>query len=154
MLFRSKASLDFSFAGLKTAMLYAVRGRPVGRGRESRFERDHTTLSPAEVEAYAHAFEAAVVEVLCKKIERAAAAMRPRPATLVVGGGVSANGRLRRELPALAERLGLTLRVPPLSVCLDNAAMIAGLGLLMLERGVGVGGAERLRLSALPTGAG
>ena len=149
----SRDSLDLSFSGLKTAMLYAVRGRPVGRGRESRFLRDHTHLDAAEVDAYAHAFETAVVEVLLVKLRRAAAAIQPTPRTLIVGGGVSANTQLRRRLATLAEELHLSLRLPDMAVCVDNAAMIAGQGLVHLGSGRLVRGPERLTVQAMPTGA-
>jgi len=65
----------------------------------------------------------------------------------LVGGGVSANSRLRSDLSALADRQGLDLRLPAMGYCLDNAAMIAGLGHPLLEAGLRAG----LDLRAQPT---
>ena len=55
--------------------------------------------------------------------------------TVVAGGGVAANSYLRRELGARAAEKGLTVRFPPLKLCGDNGAMVAGLGCRFLERG-------------------
>jgi N6-L-threonylcarbamoyladenine synthase len=126
-------SLDFSFSGLKTALLYAVRGQPVGRGRDRRFERDAGALSDQQRADYAASFQRAAIAAIMLKVERV---LDQHPVdTLLVGGGVSANTRLRRELEALAERRGLELRLPPLAFCLDNAAMIAGLAAAYLRAG-------------------
>ncbi|MFG0251389.1 MAG: tRNA (adenosine(37)-N6)-threonylcarbamoyltransferase complex transferase subunit TsaD [Phycisphaerales bacterium JB038] len=144
----SKESLDFSFSGLKTSLLYAVRGKPVGRGREATFERDHTALSEDERRCLAAGFQMAAVKAITTKLERALAqAADESYHTLLVGGGVSANSHLRQELTALAERAGLDLRLPALAYCLDNAAMIAGLGARLFEAGE----TADLTLAAVPT---
>lgn len=101
-------SLDFSFSGVKTAVLNLVRSpRPPAR---------------ADVAA---AFQAAVVEVLAEKAVRAARLKGVR--TLALAGGVAANGALRQ---AVVDRAGPGLRVvyPPPGLCTDNAAMIAAAG--------------------------
>lgn len=116
--------LDFSFSGLKTALLYAVRGTPQGRGRGATFPRDAGNLSDTEKADFAASFERAAVKALVVKIERGFD--RHEVQTLVIGGGVSANTRLRRELSELAQRRGLTIRLPAPEYCVDNAAMIAG----------------------------
>lgn len=123
-------SLDFSFSGLKTAVLYHVNGVPgatrsqapagvgAGKGAEN--------LSPQELADVAASFQQAVVDVLRIKLRRAAGQTGAK--TLVLGGGVAANTPLREALSELAEELDVTLRMPKLRYCLDNAAMVAGLG--------------------------
>jgi tRNA N6-adenosine threonylcarbamoyltransferase len=99
-------SLDFSFAGVKTALLYAIRDL----GETAAGER------AADLAA---SYQAAIVESLAARAERALA--RTGLERLAVGGGVAANGALRRRLG----ELGATLHVPARSLCTDNAAMIA-----------------------------
>ncbi len=100
------AGLDFSFSGLKTALLYAVRDL----GPEA------TERRAADLAA---SYEHAIVEALIARVERALAGeSRPR---LAIGGGVAANSRLRRR----AEGLGVEVSVPAPELCTDNAAMIA-----------------------------
>jgi N6-L-threonylcarbamoyladenine synthase len=100
------AGLDFSFAGLKTALLYAVRD--LGEEEARRRAAD-----------LAASYEHAIVEALVARIERALAA---EPGVrLAIGGGVAANRRLRER----AESLGVDVKVPPPELCTDNAAMIA-----------------------------
>lgn len=123
-------SLDFSFSGLKTALLYAVRGTPVGRGSEARFERDADDLSAHQRADLAASFQQAVVDTVATKIKRAQkqlAAEGVAPQSLIIGGGVSANSLLRERMGEIAERLNLDLHIPNMSLCVDNAAMIAGL---------------------------
>jgi N6-L-threonylcarbamoyladenine synthase len=98
--------LDFSFAGLKTALLYRLR-----------------ELSPADASAraadLAASYQAAIVDSLLERAERALDQTGLQ--RLAVGGGVAANGALRERLAGL----GVTLHVPPRVLCTDNAAMIA-----------------------------
>jgi N6-L-threonylcarbamoyladenine synthase len=97
--------LDFSFAGLKTALLYAVRD----------LGQEETARRAADLAA---SYEHAIVEALVLRIERALA---DEPAAkLAIGGGVAANRLLR----ARAEALGVDVHVPPPELCTDNAAMI------------------------------
>jgi N6-L-threonylcarbamoyladenine synthase len=98
--------LDFSFSGLKTAVVNHVRRHP-----------------DAEVSDVAASFQAAVVDVLATKLLRAAE--DTGIATMVIGGGVAANSALRTRLLDEAEARGLRAVVPPLSLCTDNAAMVA-----------------------------
>jgi N6-L-threonylcarbamoyladenine synthase len=100
------AGLDFSFAGLKTALLYAVRD----------LGEEETARRAADLAA---SYEHAIVEALVARIERALAA--EPGARLALGGGVAANRRLRER----AEGLGVDIKVPPPELCTDNAAMIA-----------------------------
>jgi N6-L-threonylcarbamoyladenine synthase len=98
--------LDFSFAGLKTALLYKVR----------ELGEEETGRRAADLAA---SYEHAIVETLMARVERALAEdQAPR---LAIGGGVAANRRLR----ARAEGLGVPVHIPPPALCTDNAAMIA-----------------------------
>lgn len=119
-------SLDFSFSGLKTAMLYAARGVPGGEPAPELTERRRADLAAG--------FQRAACRAVILKVERALDRLAS-PRTLLTGGGVTANTRLRSELEGLASRRGLELRLPPLPFCLDNAAMIAGLGYHLLVSG-------------------
>ncbi len=98
--------LDFSFSGLKTAVLHHVRRA--------------SDVRPADVAA---SFQAAVVDVLVEKLGAAADAIDAR--TLVIGGGVAANTALRAAVSELAGVSGRRVLVPPRDLCTDNAAMIA-----------------------------
>lgn len=136
-------SLDFSFSGLKTALLYAVRGKPLPGGQ---FERDHTWLSDASRADFAASFQRAAVKAVMVKLERGLAHV-PGCAALLTGGGVVANSRLRRELAQFAQRHGLALHLPAMAYCLDNAAMVAGIAHHLLVAGRVSG----LDLAAVPT---
>ncbi|MFK7788763.1 MAG: tRNA (adenosine(37)-N6)-threonylcarbamoyltransferase complex transferase subunit TsaD [Phycisphaeraceae bacterium] len=123
-------SLDFSFSGLKTALLYATRGTPVGRGSASRFERSADDLTDQQRADLAASFQFAVVDTIATKIKRAQKQLVAdgcTPQSLIIGGGVSANSLLRERLAYLAEKLDLRLHIPAMAMCVDNAAMIAGL---------------------------
>src|SRR5687767_8614508 len=111
-------SLDFSFSGLKTAVLYHVRGVP-GRGESVKASAPH--LSDDRIAAISAAFQDACGDVIVEKLRRAIRRVGAR--SVVVGGGVSANSGLRERL----KRLPVPAFVPPLRYCTDNAAMSAGL---------------------------
>jgi N6-L-threonylcarbamoyladenine synthase len=113
-----RPGLEFSFSGLKTAALVALRGR----------EPDET--GRADI---ARGFEEAVVETLAEKTRRALLATGHR--RLVVAGGVGANQRLRERLAAIARATGARLYFPRAEFCTDNGAMIALAGCLRLSRG-------------------
>ena len=123
-------SLDFSFSGLKTALLYAVRGQPQRQDERVVFERSAQDLSPQERADLAASFQTSAVETLILKLQRTfdklLALGRP-PRCLILGGGVSANSLLRRRTVQWGARCKLDVHLPPLALCLDNAAMIAGL---------------------------
>jgi len=106
---KNRDNLDFSFSGLKTSLLYKLRSLGEEGARE---ELPHLAAS----------YEAAVVAALSRKFLRAAD-IHESP-TLVVAGGVAANGLLRRRLGEECEKLGLRLVVPSPELCTDNAAMI------------------------------
>ena len=111
-------------------MLYHVRGRPGARRGGGGAGADLSGGGAADVAA---SFQAAVVDVLRIKLRRAAKVTGAK--TLVLGGGVSANTALRQAAEELAAKLACTLRMPPLRYCLDNAAMVAGLGWHYLRQG-------------------
>lgn len=141
-------SLDFSFSGLKTALLYAVQGvpRPAHRGQGDEASALPPPMTPERRRDLAASFQAAAVRAVILKLERALDAGGSVNG-LIAGGGVVANSLLRRELAALAARRGLALRVPPMRLCVDNAAMIAGLGAARLARGL----VSDLTLTPVPT---
>jgi N6-L-threonylcarbamoyladenine synthase len=103
---RKVPGLDFSFAGLKTALLYRVR--ELGAAETDRRRAD-----------LAASYQQAIVEALVFRVERGL--LETGLGRLAVGGGVAANGPLRERLAAL----GVELDVPPSELCTDNAAMIA-----------------------------
>jgi len=119
-------SLDFSFSGLKTAVLYHVCGKPTGRGKNAAFERDATTLSDEQKTDICASFQTAVMDVVETKLKRALHQLS-EARSLLVGGGVSANSLLRKRATTFGEAHGLDVRLPKMAYCLDNAAMIAGL---------------------------
>jgi N6-L-threonylcarbamoyladenine synthase len=107
--------LDFSFSGLKTAVLYALAGQ--GNPRPS-------PPSPGKRRAdLAASFQQAVVDVLVAKPRQALRQTGLK--RLAVGGGVAANQTLRRALERMTQEEGAELFIPPLSLCTDNAAMAA-----------------------------
>jgi len=103
---KNVTGLDFSFAGLKTALLYKVRDLGDAAAHERRAD-------------LAAAYQHAIVEQIAKRVERALA--QTGLDRLAIGGGVAANGPLRERLTALAP----TVKIPPRELCTDNAAMIA-----------------------------
>ncbi len=149
-------SLDFSFSGLKTALLYKVRGVP-GEGRDpqagARAPRTIEQVTPCERADLAASFQRAAVSAVTLKLDRAldrAPELVASPfRSVLTGGGVTANSRLRSELQALADRRAVPLALPRLEWCVDNAAMIAGLAHHALRAGM----AADLTLQADPASA-
>ena len=121
-------SLDFSFSGIKTAVLYHCRGQDM-KG-ESRV--DHMTEQ--EIADIAASFQAAVVEVLVKKTQRGAERIKAK--TILLGGGVAANTALREGLERMAQDTHRTLLVAPRKYCTDNAVMIASLAYHKYQAGL------------------
>ena len=102
--------LDFSFSGLKTALLYYLREHEAQAGFAARRA------------GVAASYQEAIVDQLVTKTVRCAEHEGLR--RVAVGGGVAANSRLRRRLSDACEQRGLTAFVPPVALCTDNAAMV------------------------------
>jgi N6-L-threonylcarbamoyladenine synthase len=114
----TKNPLDFSFSGIKTAVLYRVRAGELSR------------QSVADIAA---SFQEAVTEVL---IEKSLCACRmKKTGRLVIGGGVAANRYLRDKFYQRAAGHKIELHFPPKGLCMDNAAMVAGLGFQLFKKG-------------------
>ena len=113
-------NLDFSFAGLKTAVL--TQHRKLG-----------AAPTPAQLADLAASTQAAIVEVLVKKSLKALKLTGLN--RLVVSGGVGANTELRRQLDAAAGRRGWRVHYPELALCTDNGAMIAMAAAMRLQSG-------------------
>lgn len=129
-------NLDFSFSGLKTAVLYEAHGTPGARrrgpkGRQRAADRG-APLTPQRIADLAASFQEAAVDVLTEKCRRAL--LSRNRSTLCVGGGVAANLRLRQRLQELCDDLGVRLVLSDMEYCTDNAAM-AAVAWELLEQG-------------------
>jgi N6-L-threonylcarbamoyladenine synthase len=123
-------SLDFSFSGLKTAVLYYLRGSSQfdSRGRIPAGDFSLGGRSPQKtgLKDICASFQQAVVDVLVEKALRGA--QKKKTERIVLGGGVAANTTLRRELKMRAEKEKIRVYFPSSLLCTDNAAMIACAG--------------------------
>jgi len=126
---RMEGTWNFSFSGLKTAVLRVVR----------KLEEHHETIPVADLAA---SFQAAVVDVLVSKTLQAARTFKANE--ILVAGGVSANRALREAFQAQTE---FKVHIPPLYLCTDNAAMIGSAGYFRFMRGQ----RDPLDLDVLPT---
>ena len=115
-------SLDFSFSGIKTAVLYLVQGQ---QGRPPKVKAPKADVAAS--------FQEAVVDTLVEKCARALAATDRR--SLIVGGGVAANARLREKLIEFSRERGIALAVAKPCYSTDNAAMVAALGTHIFRSG-------------------
>ena len=110
----TKGEFDFSFSGVKTAVLRYLESN-----------------ADAVVEDVAAGFQAAVVDVLVRKTTVAAQRFDSR--SVVLGGGVAANSLLRKEMEVACGRLGLSINIPAPASCTDNGAMVAAAAVFRLE---------------------
>jgi N6-L-threonylcarbamoyladenine synthase len=111
-------SYDFSFSGMKTAVLYHVKGRKL------------TAAMTADIAA---SFQKAAIGAIVEKVISACTSKGID--RLIVGGGVSANILLRKELAGAGEKNGIEVIFPPMRLSLDNGAMIASTGYLLYKNG-------------------
>ena len=137
---------DFSFSGLKTALLYGVRGNPTREHGKTIFPRTASSLSADNKNNWAASFQEAVVETIMRGVQQAVLNTQVR--CIVAGGGVLANSLLRKQLRITSNEHNLPLHLPQQSYCVDNAAMIAGLGQHLFSTGQFAG----LDLTACPRG--
>jgi N6-L-threonylcarbamoyladenine synthase len=114
-------TLDFSFAGLKTAVARWVEARQAAG-------------EPVHAADVAASFQEAVADVLTRKAVQAC--QRHDVTDLIVGGGVAANSRLRSLAAERCAAAGIKLRVPRPGLCTDNGAMVAALGAEIVSRGI------------------
>ena len=151
---------DFSFSGLKTAVLYRVRGTPLAdeaAARRSRretagplaFEELRNFSSPATLDLVA-GFQESVINDMVGRTFAAAESEHVR--TIFVSGGVAANSRLRERFAARAEKGSYAVHFPSPALCTDNAAMIAAAGYFKLKNSQLAGSALTAHAS-LPLGA-
>lgn len=114
----TKEPLNFSFSGIKTAVMYMVKGR---------------RLSLREKSDIAASFQETVIDTLIKKAFLACE--KKKISLLAVGGGVAVNSRLREKFIEAAGARGIKCHFPQKSFCLDNAAMVAGFGYRLYKKG-------------------
>jgi N6-L-threonylcarbamoyladenine synthase len=114
--FLKEDRLEFSFSGMKTALLYAAQGQPGS-------QTPVPPLTPDRIADLAASFQEAVVDVLVGKCEQAL--KKTGRTALCVGGGVAANPRLRERLQEMCTRRKVDLWISPREFCTDNAAMAA-----------------------------
>jgi N6-L-threonylcarbamoyladenine synthase len=115
-------SLDFSLSGLKTAVLYHVRGVPGRNDPPVRMTEQH-------LRDVAASFQAACIDTIITKLRRAV--QHTGAKSIIIGGGVSANRGLRRALAGFE----VPVHFPPMEYCTDNAAMTAGLAHILFDQG-------------------
>jgi N6-L-threonylcarbamoyladenine synthase len=122
----SDGSLDFSFSGLKTAVVHHLKGFGPGA-------RPAGACDPREIRDICASFQQAAVDMLVERVMRAAREVGV--GRLVVAGGVACNGALRRALKVEADAEEFELFIPSPGLCTDNAAMVAAAGAVRLRRG-------------------
>lgn len=126
--------VDFSFSGVKTAVLRYVKARETARFEEAGGRPEGPLFRQQEIADICASFQRAVIEALLDRTFEAARWFSAR--SVGIAGGVSANSRLRREAAARGEHAGLPVFLPSLALSTDNAAMIAAAGLRRFHAGV------------------
>ena len=123
-------SLDFSFSGIKTAVLYYCRGQ------DMKGENRVDSMSAKQIADIAASFQEAIVDVLVKKTQRAAEKINAK--TVLLGGGVAANTQLRTDLQTMCDTTepAKKLLVAPKQYCTDNAVMVASLAYYKFKAGL------------------
>jgi N6-L-threonylcarbamoyladenine synthase len=123
-------SLDFSFSGLKTAVLYHCKGQ------DMKGQLQTGSMSEQEIADIAASFQSAVVDVLVEKTQRAIDKINAK--TVLVGGGVAANGALRMAIAKMCESYtpAKKLLIAPKPYCTDNAVMVASLAYYKYKAGL------------------
>ena len=124
----------YSFSGLKTALLYGVKGIPKRVDGTLTYERQASELTTQEQSDWAASFQTAAVESIMKGV--AIAFEEGSYESIVAGGGVTANITLRHQLQEFATTHDKPLHIPDFEYCVDNGAMIAGLGAAFLRQNV------------------
>jgi N6-L-threonylcarbamoyladenine synthase len=127
--FLDDGSFDFSFSGIKTAVLYWLRDNKIVAGNN-----ELSTINRQLLANICASFQAAVIDVLVGKVHRAAEQTGAKD--VAIAGGVSANSELRRRMQAVANEQKFRLFIPKLQYCTDNGAMIAMVGYLKLQAGM------------------
>ena len=132
---RNSGDYQFSFSGIKTSVRYFVeKARRAGVLVEGEQDVSSTNADMITVEDIAASFQAAVVDVLVYKSLLAAKATGAKAVTLT--GGVAANSQLRTSLKTAATEIGAEVYYPPMSLCTDNGAMIAGIAYQKYKQGL------------------
>ncbi len=139
-----RGTYDFSFSGLKTAMLHLAEGVTANPHTEAESEGKQVSYytrmgtqiaeaGPTSIPLLAAGFQEAIVDVLAVKTRLAAQAYQVKQ--VVLAGGVAANASLRQRIEQELLPLNIQLSYPPIEFCTDNAAMIAGVAFFHLARG-------------------
>ncbi len=133
---RNSGDYQFSFSGIKTSVRYFIEkaqraGVLVENGQE---ETENTNPDMVTIEDVAASFQAAVVDILVYKSVHAAKSTGSKAITLT--GGVAANSQLRASLKTAAVEIGAEVYYPPMSLCTDNGAMIAGIAYQKYQQGL------------------
>jgi len=145
-------TLNFSFSGIKTSVLYYIRDRlkeknlfKKERSKASQISRLAARLGNGEIDNIAASFQDSITAILTEKA--IAACRQEEVRRLVLGGGVSANTQFRKKIQKAAIENGIELFIPPKRLCLDNAVMVAGLGGALYKKGI----KSRLTITAQST---
>ncbi len=111
--------MDFSFSGIKTAVLYYLKGKKIAAG----LKKD-----------LAASFQESAINTLMRK--SLIACKHKKASSLLIGGGVVANSYLRQRIASGAKKAGINCFFPDINLCMDNAAMVAGLGGYLYKKGL------------------